>query len=90
MTWHCFQPSTDDDSECVLLGCGLVIGDVDVNDWQEDCPAPSCSDPSNREHACVIVRTETGLVCAYCERQQAKDQTDDNDDDETDLTLSNA
>lgn len=85
VTWHRFQTSTDDDSECVNDGCGVIVEDSAIGAYNGPCPAPPCTDPSNSGNACVIVGGPGGPSCAYCERAQGYDDVDDDDDSGDDL-----
>lgn len=85
MTWHNFQPSSDDDSECVNPDCGVIVADDTLDAYSTPCPAPECTDSSNRGNACVIVRATGGPRCSYCGKRQGYD---DDSYDEPALDLS--
>lgn len=84
MTWHHFSPSSDDDQACAH--CDLTVSDDALRLLAIDCPAPSCTDETNRG-PCVMVLTDEereddrSAVCAYCERSGMLAEPDEGEPD---------
>jgi hypothetical protein len=80
VTWHDFNPTSDDDHSCAL--CGVIASDDVVNLIAVQCPVPACEHPANEGAPCVFVMGDDGPECSYCEGRGSAGAAGVDDDEE--------